>query len=67
MQELEEGVELKEIIWPDDTILRSQDTECGIFVSMQLGQMSLVPWAAYTLRGEKLLVNLANIDSVVVK
>lgn len=62
--ELKEGVALKEV-----TIKTLSDLPYGaksILVSEQCGQMGMVPWARVeTNQGLIVLVNLANVESVV--
>ena len=68
MSELENGTKLSEIVFSDGEMMRSfqADDQC-IEVVMVNGQMSLVPWAKYKSKGETVLVNLANVESVTIK
>lgn len=71
--ELREGVPLKAVYgpaFPDGSFILYSTGHAGrrcqsITVRMQTGQMAAVPWAeCVTLEGERIMVNLAMIESV---
>ena len=58
--ELKEGVYLKSIFWPEGDVTIGKHGCTSLFVRMQMGQMSMVPWAEATFEnGTKQLYNLA--------
>ncbi|MBF84490.1 MAG: hypothetical protein CL489_08455 [Acidobacteria bacterium] len=61
------GTELENVTFLDEYVLESKDTDFGIFVTMVNGQMAEVPWATYSVNGNKHVVNLANVQVVTVK
>ncbi len=60
MNELKEGVRVKEVYWQEGAMLRVGSVKCeSIEVVMQQGQMGLVPWFRAVVDGRTQLHNAA--------
>lgn len=67
MSKLNEGVKLKEVYWAEGRFTVGDCVE-SITVSMEVGQMAMIPWALVRFTSGKVqLVNLAHCEGVVLE
>ena len=67
MSYLKAGTKLKSVYWANgDFTVDKSDVE-SITVSMEAGQMAMVPWALVKYAGERHLVNLALGEGVILE
>lgn len=68
MNELQEGAQLHEIGFPNGEVISDQSAGVHrIIVSMQPGQMGLVPWARAETDTKTQLINLASVEYIVLQ